>query len=78
VSCDVQLLTGFGHALVCRRVALPSSAVIAERRLGGTDYGRTGLAGAEDGVGDLQARLTRPLRTMMAEWLAKGEVKVGE
>ena len=90
----MQPLTGFAHALICQRVALPSFSVLAqgaaceERRMKelvlpvpkmvsatyvvpvptpmGTAEARQQASTA------VETRLTGPLRTLTAEWLAKG------
>jgi type IV secretory pathway TrbL component len=50
----MRALTGFAHALICQRVALPSFSVLAHgAACEGADDEGTGLAGAEDGVGNL-------------------------
>jgi hypothetical protein len=96
--CDMRPLTGFAHALICQRVALPSFSVLApgaaceERTIKelvlpvpkmvsatyvvpvptpmGTAETRQKASTA------VETRLTGPLRTLTAEWLAKGVVKV--
>ncbi len=93
----MQSVTGFAHALVCQRVALPSSAVIAERRLEEHTMNELVLPvpktvsatyivpvptpmstveARQQASRAVGARLTGPLRTLTAEWLAKGVVKV--
>ena len=95
----MQSLTGFAHALICQRVALPSFSVLAygaaceERTMKelvlpvpnmvSATYGvpvSTPMGTAEarqKATTAVETRLTGPLRTLTAEWLAKGVVKVG-
>ena len=90
----MQPLTGFAHALICQRVALPSFSVLAHEaaceermmkelvlpvpKMVSATYvvpvpTPMGTAEARQKASTaVETRLTGPLRTLTAKWLAKG------